>query len=180
MRFKSTTGLAAIVTAAALALTGCGSGSGTGGGGSTNADGKVDGTGKTLNVLTGVLSQYPEQQKQWQSDIAAKFKAETGADVKFETFASANDELTRIQTSVVSGQGPDVYGLGTTFTPTAYATKAFVTLSDDDWKKVGGKDRFNQAALGISGPDKDHQAGIPFVSRPFVMAYKGPARRGRH
>jgi multiple sugar transport system substrate-binding protein len=171
MRFKSTTGLAAIVTAAALALTACGSGSGDGGGGSTNADGKVDGTGKTLNVLVGVLPQYPEQQKQWQSDIAAKFKAETGADVKFETFASANDELTRIQTSVVSGQGPDVYGLGTTFTPTAYATKAFVTLSDDDWKKVGGKDRFNQAALGISGPDKDHLAGIPFVSRPFVMAY---------
>ena len=170
MRFRSSTGLAAIVTAAALALTACGSGSGTTGG-STSSDGKVDGTGKTLNVLTGVLPQYPEQQKQWQADIAAKFKAQTGADVKFETFASANDELTRIQTSVVSGQGPDIYGLGTTFTPTAYATKAFVTLSDDDWKKIGGKDRFNQAALGISGPDKDHQAGIPFVSRPFVMAY---------
>ncbi|OAE00727.1 extracellular solute-binding protein [Arthrobacter sp. OY3WO11] len=170
MRFKSSSGLAAIVTAAALVLTGCGGGSGSTDT-PTSADGKVDGTGKTLNVLVGVLSQYPEQQKQWQSDIAAKFKAETGADVKFETFASANDELTRIQTSVVSGQGPDVYGLGTTFTPTAFATKAFVTLSEDDWKKVGGKDRFNKAALGISGPDEEHQAGIPFVSRPFVMAY---------
>jgi multiple sugar transport system substrate-binding protein len=131
----------------------------------------VDGKGKTLSVLTGVNAQYPEQQKQWQADIAAKFKAQTGADVKFETFASANDELTRIQTSVVSGQGPDVYSLGTTFTPTAVATGAFVTLSDDDWKKIGGKDRFNPATLGISGPDKDHLAGIPFVSRPFVMAY---------
>ncbi|MET1087055.1 MAG: extracellular solute-binding protein [Arthrobacter sp.] len=170
MRFRSSSGLAAIVTAAALALTGCGGGSGSTDS-STSADGKVDGTGKTLNVLVNVLSQYPEQQKQWQSDIAAKFKAETGADVKFETFASANDELTRIQTSVVSGQGPDVYSLGTTFTPTAFATKAFVTLSEDDWKKVGGKDRFNPATLGISGPDEEHQAGIPFVSRPFVMAY---------
>ncbi|GAP55513.1 ABC transporter substrate-binding protein [Arthrobacter sp. 92] len=169
MKFASSTGLAAIITAAALALTGCGSGSASGS--SDSSGGAVDGKGKTLSVLTGVLSQYPEQQKQWQSDIAAKFKAQTGADVKFETFASANDELTRIQTSVVSGQGPDVYGLGTTFTPTAFATKAFVTLSEDDWKKVGGKDRFNQAALGISGPDKDHLAGIPFVSRPFVMAY---------
>ena len=121
MRFRSSTGLAAIVTAAALALTACGSGSGTTGG-STSSDGKVDGTGKTLNVLTGP-GQYPEQQKQWQADIAAKFKAETGADVKFETFASANDELTRIQTSVVSGQGPDIYGLGTTFTPTASPPK---------------------------------------------------------
>jgi multiple sugar transport system substrate-binding protein len=166
MKFASSTGLAAIVTAAALALTACG-----GSGSSESSGGAVDGKGKTLNVLTGVLAQYPEQQKQWQSDIAAKFKAQTGADVKFETFASANDELTRIQTSVVSGQGPDIYGLGTTFTPTAYATKAFVTLSDDDWKKVGGKDRFNPAALGISGPDKDNLAGIPFVSRPFVMAY---------
>lgn len=170
MKFASFTGLAAIVTAAALALTACGSGSGSSDT-SGSPGGAVDGKGKTLSVLNGVLSQYPEQQKQWQSDIAAKFKAQTGADVKFETFASANDELTRIQTSVVSGQGPDIYGLGTTFTPTAFATKAFVTLSDDDWKKVGGKDRFNQAALGISGPDKDHLAGIPFVSRPFVMAY---------
>ncbi|WP_374224879.1 ABC transporter substrate-binding protein [Paenarthrobacter sp. DKR-5] len=162
MRKPAQLGVIATLAAAALALSACG--------GSGGADGG-DGKGKTLSVLVNVNGQYPEQQKQWQSDIAAKFKAQTGADLKFETFTSANDELTRIQTSVVSGQGPDVYSLGTTFTPTAYATKAFVTLSDDDWKKVGGKDRFNPAALGISGPDKDHLAGIPFVSRPFVMAY---------
>jgi multiple sugar transport system substrate-binding protein len=53
MRFRSSSGLAAIVTAAALALTGCGGGSGTTGT-ATNADGKVDGTGKTLNVLVNV------------------------------------------------------------------------------------------------------------------------------
>ena len=167
MRFASSVKFAAVVSAAALALTACGSGSAD----SASSGGAVDGKGKKLSVLVNVSSQYPEQQKQWFSDIAAKFKAETGADVAFETFASGNDELTRIQTSVVSGQGPDVYSLGTTFTPTAYATKAFVTLTDDDWKKVGGKDKFNQAALGISGPDPEHQAGIPFVSRPFVMAY---------
>ncbi|WOH19176.1 extracellular solute-binding protein [Paenarthrobacter sp. GOM3] len=169
MRFAPFAKLAAVALTAALALTACGGSSSTTSGSSSG--GAVDGAGKTLNVLTGVNNQYPEEQKKWQSDIAAKFKAKTGAEVKFETFASANDELTRIQTSVVSGQGPDVYTLGTTFTPTAYATKAFVTLSDDDWKKVGGKDRFNPAALGISGPDSEHQAGIPFVSRPFVMAY---------
>ncbi|MDR6986645.1 multiple sugar transport system substrate-binding protein [Paenarthrobacter nitroguajacolicus] len=169
MRFAPSAKLAAVALTAAFALTACGGSSSTTSGSSSG--GAVDGAGKTLNVLTAVNNQYPEEQKKWQSDIAAKFKAKTGAEVKFETFASANDELTRIQTSVVSGQGPDVYTLGTTFTPTAYATKAFVTLSDDDWKKVGGKDRFNPAALGISGPDSEHQAGIPFVSRPFVMAY---------
>ncbi|BCW09207.1 sugar ABC transporter substrate-binding protein [Arthrobacter sp. StoSoilB3] len=169
MRFAPSAKLAAVALTAALALTACGGSDNSST--SNSSGGAVDGTGKKLNILTGVNNQYPEQQKEWFKDIAAKFKAKTGADVEFETFASANDELTRIQTSVVSGQGPDVYSLGTTFTPTAYATKAFVTLSEDDWKKVGGKDRFNPAALGISGPDSEHQAGIPFVSRPFVMAY---------
>jgi multiple sugar transport system substrate-binding protein len=91
--------------------------------------------------------------------------------VKFETFASANDELTKIQTSVVSGIGPDVYAVGTTFTPTAYSTGAFVKLGDEEWQKVGGKERFVPATLGISGPDAQNQVGIPWVSRPFVMAY---------
>jgi multiple sugar transport system substrate-binding protein len=142
-------------------LTACG-GSGDSGGGA----------GTTINVLIGANTIYPEQQRQWFSDVSARFaKENNGATVKFETFASANDELTRIQTSVLSGQGPDVYALGTTFTPTAYATGAFETLSADDWAKIGGRDKFVPADLGISGPDAQHEAGIPFASRPFVMAY---------
>ncbi|NUP73498.1 MAG: extracellular solute-binding protein [Sinomonas sp.] len=167
MRVRTSAKLAALVAAAGLALTACSGG----GGGSSSSGGSVDGTGKTLNVLVGINTNFPEQQKQWFTDTAAAFKKQTGADVKFETFSSGNEELTKIQTSVVSGEGPDIYSLGTTFTPTAVATGAFVQLSDDDWKKLGGKDKFNQAALGISGPDKDHLYGIPFVSRPFVMAY---------
>jgi len=156
----------AVGVAATLALAGCGDSpkSDTGGGG-------LNGAGKTLNVLMGANTIYPQQQKQWFTDISNAFKAQTGAEVKFETFASANDELTKIQTSVVSGQGPDIYALGTTFTPTAYATKAFIELTPDDWNAIGGRDRFVPATLGISGPDQDHQVGIPFASRPFVMAY---------
>jgi len=151
-----------------LALAACGS---TKDAGSTASSGAVDGTGKTLDVLMGANTVFPTQQKQWFGDISAKFKAQTGATVNFETFSSANDELTKIQTSVLSGQGPDIYALGTTFTPTAYATGAFVTLSADDWTKIGGRDKFLPATLGISGPDKSHEVGIPFASRPFVMAY---------
>jgi multiple sugar transport system substrate-binding protein len=144
-----------------VGLTACGD-SGDGGGG---------GGGKTLDVLIGANTQYPEQFAAWQKSISAKFRARTGATVKFETFASANDELTKIQTSVVAGSGPDVYAVGTTFTPTAYSTGAFVKMGDDEWKKIGGKDKFNPATLGISGPDEKNQVGIPWVSRPFVMAY---------
>lgn len=134
-------------------------------------EGGSGGAGKTLNVLIGANTQYPKEFQAWQQSVSDKFKAQTGASVKFETFASANEELTKIQTSVVSGTGPDVYAVGTTLTPTAYSTGAFVKLDDEKWKKVGGKDKFVPATLGISGPDQQNQVGIPWVSRPFVMAY---------
>jgi multiple sugar transport system substrate-binding protein len=158
------------IAAAGLVLTGC-SGAAGSGSGSTAGSGKVDGHGKTLDVMIAANGLYPTEQQQWFKDVSAQFQKETGATVNFETFASANDELTKIQTSVLSGQGPDIYDLGTTFTPTAYSTGAFVKLSDADWAKVGGRDRFVPATLGISGPDKSNEVGIPFLSRPFVLAY---------
>ena len=147
-------------TVLTAALAACGdSDSGSGGG------------SKTLHVLIGANTQYPAEQQAWMKSTGETFKTQTGATISWETFASASDELTKIQTSVVSGTGPDVYSIGTTFTPTAYSTKAFVTLSDADWQKIGGRDKFVPASLGISGPDQQHQIGIPWVSRPFVMAY---------
>ena len=127
--------------------------------------------GRPSNVYIGNNAQYPTEQKAWFESTSAKFKAQTGATVTWETFASAADELTKIQTSVVSGQGPDVYSLGTTFTPTAYGTGAFVKLTDKEWTALGGKEKFVPSTLGISGPDPNNLVGIPFNSRPFVMAY---------
>ncbi|KRC51624.1 ABC transporter substrate-binding protein [Leifsonia sp. Root227] len=167
MRSRIALGAVAGLAVIGLALSGCSSSGSTG----SSTSGKVDGKGKTLDVMIAANSLYPTEQQQWFKDVSAQFQKETGATVKFETFASANDELTKIQTSVLSGQGPDIYDLGTTFTPTAYSTGAFVKLTDDDWKKVGGRDRFVPATLGISGPDEKNEVGIPFLSRPFVMAY---------
>jgi multiple sugar transport system substrate-binding protein len=151
-----------VALASVTALVACAGGGGGGGG---------SGSGKTLNVLIGANTQYPQEQQAWEKSIADKFKAQTGATIKWETFASANDELTKIQTSVVSGTGPDVYAIGTTLTPTAYSTKAFVKLGDAEWQKIGGKDKFVPSSLGISGPDDQNQVGIPWVGRPFVMVY---------
>lgn len=165
-----TSKLLGVVTGVAiigLALQGCAAGADKTG----SSAAAVDGTGKTLNVLIAANTLYPTEQKAWFADVSAKFEKKTGAKVSFETFASANDELTKIQTSVLSGQGPDVYSLGTTFTPTAYSTGAFVTLGDKQWKQVGGRDRFVPATLGIAGPDKSHEIAVPLSSRPFVMAY---------
>jgi multiple sugar transport system substrate-binding protein len=164
MGLRTMRSVVAIVGATVLTAGLAACGSGDGGGGSSGA-------GKTLTMLIGANTQYPQEFAAWQKSISDKLKAQTGATVKFETFASAQDELTKIQTSVVSGTGPDVYAVGTTFTPTAYSTGAFVKLGDEEWQKIGGKDRFVPATLGISGPDDKNQVGIPWVSRPFVMAY---------
>ncbi|QYN37875.1 extracellular solute-binding protein [Pseudonocardia sp. DSM 110487] len=145
-----------------LALAACGGGGGQGGG---------SGGGGQLDVLVGANSNYPEQQQEWFTHIQDAFRARTGAEVRFETFASAADEQKRIQTAVVSGEGPDVYSLGTTFTPVAQATRAFVELGDAEWAAIGGRERFTPATLAMSGPDATHQVGIPFLSRPFAMAY---------
>jgi multiple sugar transport system substrate-binding protein len=162
-RIRSAVALAG-ATALTVALAACGGGDDEGGGSGSGA-------GKTLNVLIAANTQYPQEQQDWQKSITDQFKTQTGANVKWETFATANDELTKIQTSVVSGTGPDVYAVGTTLTPTAYSTGAFVKLGDEEWKQVGGKEKFIPASLGISGPDADNQVGIPWVGRPFVMVY---------
>lgn len=134
-------------------------------------DEPIDGTGKTLLVYISANPQYPEEQQEWFDDMSARFEDETGATVTFETFANASDQLTRLQTSVISGQGPDIYGLTTTFTPTAYATGAFLELGDAEWDALGGRDKFAPASLGLSGPDAEHEIGIPFVTRPYLLAY---------
>jgi len=155
--------LIAGVAMSALALTACG--------GSNASTSSPNGAGKTINVYFAADTTYGQQQLQWFNDVSAAFEKQTGAKVNFETYASASDELTKIQTSVVSNQGPDIYSLGTTLTPTAYSTGAFVKLTADAWNKIGGKNKFIPSTLGISGPDANNQIGIPFESRPFVMAY---------
>jgi multiple sugar transport system substrate-binding protein len=135
------------------------------------ACGSAAGGGKQLHVLVGANPQHPAEQRAWMDRIKQEFRAKTGADITFETFASSSDEQTKIQTSVVSGDGPDVYQLGTTFTPVAYATKGFQTLSDADWQKIGGRQRFVPAALGMSGPDPQHEIAVPMSTRPYGMVY---------
>ncbi len=164
---RTTTTRRRVTLLATIALLGGGLAACGGGGEEAGADGE----GGTLDVFVGVNAQYPEEQKAWFEATSAAFEKQTGATIRWETFASASDELTKIQTSVISGDGPDVYGIGTTFTPTAYSTGAFVTLGDEEWEKVGGRDKFVPSSLGISGPSEDEQIGVPWVSRPFVMAY---------
>ena len=141
-----------------LALAACG-------GGSSSSQ------GQTLHVLVGYSSTYPAQQKQWMQQIGSEFQKATGSTIAWDTFSSSNEEQTKLQTSVVSGSGPDIFSFGTTFVPTAQATKGFTTLTDQNWKAVGGKDRFFKQQLTMAGSSPNQLIAVPFVMRPFAMVY---------
>ncbi len=155
---------------AAAALGGCStSTSSTPSGG--GASGGTGGGGAPLSVYISEQASFPQQQKAWFARIQQNFQAKTGRGVQFETYNSGAQEQQKIQTSVVSGTGPDVYEIGTTFTPTAFSTQSFVEIDDAKWAAVGGKERFTPATLAMSGPSPDRQIAIPFSSIPFVMVY---------
>lgn len=155
------TGLTAAGASALLAA--CSSGTSTTG----NSN-----NGKVLEVLFGLnTGGLAAQQRQWFDQITSDFHALTGATVRWDTFNGTSDELTRIQSAIVSGGGPDVFTVGTTFVPTAQATGGFYQLTDADWQAVGGKSRFFQEQLTTAGITPDKPISVPFVMRPFAMVY---------
>jgi multiple sugar transport system substrate-binding protein len=103
--------------------------------------------------------------------ISNEFHKTTGANIAWDTYSSSSEEQTKLQTSIVSGSGPDIFSLGTTFVPTAQATKGFTVLTDQDWKLVGGKDRYFKQQLTMSGSSPDQLIAVPWVMRPFTMVY---------
>ena len=133
--------------------------------------GSSGGSGQTLHVLIGYNQLFPSQQRQWMQQTGGEFQKATGAKVIWDTYSSSSEEQTKLQTAIVSGNGPDIFSLGTTFVPTAQATKGFTTLTDQDWNLVGGKSRFFQQQITMSGSAPNQLIAVPWVMRPFAMVY---------
>src|SRR5258708_27046862 len=152
--------MAAGLTAAGAGalLAACGSGSSSTGGNS----------GKVVEILFGLnTAGLATQQRAWFQQITNDFHALTGATLRWDTFNGTSDELTRIQTAIVSGGGPDVFTLGTTFVPTAQATGGFSLLSNADWQAAGGEGRVFPGQVTAAGATPDQPIPVPFVMRPF-------------
>lgn len=131
-----------------------------------------DNGGKVVEVLFGLnTAGLATQQTQWFQQITNDFHALTGATVRWDTFNGTSDELTRIQTAIASGSGPDIFTLGTTFVPTAQATGGFDVLTNADWQTAGGKSRFFSEQLTTAGITPDKPISVPFVMRPFALVY---------
>ncbi len=133
--------------------------------------GSSGGSGQTLHVLVGYNQLFPSQQRQWMQQTSSEFRKATGATISWDTYSSSSEEQTKLQTAIVSGNGPDIFDLGTTFVPTAQATKGFTVLTDQDWNAVGGKNRFFQQQLTMSGSSPGQLIAVPWVMRPFAMVY---------
>src|SRR5215216_2812974 len=125
----------------------------------------------SMTVLAGQSSSFPQEQAQWLKQIGSQLQKQTGVKVSWDFYATADQEQQKIQTSVTSGTGPDIFILGSTFVPTAQATNGFVVLTDEDLKKAGGKDRIFERQLTMAGVSPDKLISVPFVMRPFGMVY---------
>jgi multiple sugar transport system substrate-binding protein len=130
-----------------------------------------DAGSRTIQVLIAANASFPAKQQKWMADVARTYKAETGYTVQFRTFASISDEQQQLQAAVITGTGPDIFDLGTTFTPVAYSTGAIHTLTASDWRKLGGRDRFFGPQLAMAGPSPTQDVSVPLGMRPFALAY---------
>jgi len=125
-----------------------------------------------LSAFIAKDTAHPQAQAQLMAMIKAKFEQDNpGSTFTYDTYASAAEETTKLETSAAAQDGPDIFEFGSTLVPTAYATKAFEVLTDDMWNHIGGKKIFFQPQLTMSGPSPDKLIAVPVSGNPFAMVY---------
>ncbi len=172
-RWVRTTGVAGIAAAAGLLLAACSGSAGAGGtSGSAPPSPGQKFNGQTLTVFDGAPSgAQAKQTSEYYSYLSTLFHQQTGATLNWQYYTSGAEETSKIETSVVSGGGPDVFSYGSSFIGVLGATHDFVTLSSADWKYLGGRNSFVATQLEDSGYTPSTDLGIPYESIPFVIAY---------
>jgi multiple sugar transport system substrate-binding protein len=165
-RFGKAAVMGMVITSVVATLAACSGGSSSASGGGQGLAGRHI-TALVASAGAGLQSQYDAYYKA----LADEFTKETGSTVSFQYYSGGAQENSIIQTSLVSGSGPDVVGYGSSIGATLYGTKGFLTLSDADWEAVGGRDQWNAGTLSASGPDAQNDIGIPSFTVPYAIAY---------
>lgn len=165
---------AAVCTSGACVLAACG---GSGGNASSSSGAKPGHVGhsfagKTLTVFDGAPTGANAKNTQaYYNDLSKAFHQATGAKLQWSYYSSPSQEVSKIETSTVSGSGPDVISYGTSFVGTLWATHDFPKLSSQDWAALGGRNSIIHADLYDSGVSPSKDIGIPNETNPFVLAY---------
>jgi multiple sugar transport system substrate-binding protein len=124
----------------------------------------------TLSIFVSKDTAHPQQQMQLMDLIKQTFeKQNPGSSFTWDTYASAAEEQTKLETGVAAREGPDIFEFGSTVVPTAYASGAFETITNSMWDELGGRKAFFQPQLAMSGPSQDKQIGVPWTGNPYAM-----------
>lgn len=168
----------AAAASAALLLAACGSSSHSAASTATTTSSSKSSTatqsykGQVLTVFDGAPSgSQSKQTQEYYNYLSAQFHKATGATIKWSYYSSGAQETSKLETSVVSGNGPDVFSYGSSFVGILGATHDFTTLTSADWNLLGGRSSFVSKQLQDSGYTPSQDIGVPYESIPFVIAY---------
>ena len=131
----------------------------------------LSGSGKTIVVTSFVNGGSAKGQQEWHQYLQSQFHKMTGANVTFDSWTSTSQELQTLEQAAVTNSGPDIFNIGSSFTPTAWSTGVFQPLTAAQWKAVGGKQRFYLRSLTMSGPSANQQFAVPITTGSFEMLY---------
>jgi multiple sugar transport system substrate-binding protein len=160
-RIRRRAAAAGAAAATGLLVAACGaSGSGASGGQDTN--------GQTLTVYAVNSGIHSKQTDEYYSYLSKEFHKETGASISWEYYTSPSQEASEIETSIVSGSGPDVFGVGPSYVTVAAASSAFTSLTAEDWKLLGGRGVFLPKPFQQAGSSG---VGIPYQESGTIITY---------
>jgi multiple sugar transport system substrate-binding protein len=126
----------------------------------------------TLSLYVAKDTARPQAQAQLFDMIKAQFEKENpGSSFTYDTYASAAEETTKLETASAAQEGPDIFEFGSTLVPTAYATKSFEVFTNDMWNHIGGKKIFFPPQLTMSGPSIDKLIAVPVSGNPWAMVH---------
>ncbi|MBJ6642742.1 sugar ABC transporter substrate-binding protein [Streptomyces sp. BSE7-9] len=152
----------AVMLSLALAASACGGGSSAGGGSNDSP--------KELTYWASNQGASIEVDKKVLQPELDKFEKQTGIKVKLEV-VPWSDLLNRILTATTSGQGPDVLNIGNTWSASLQATGGLLPWGEEQFEKIGGKDRFVDSALGSTGAEGQPPAAVPLYSMAYALYY---------
>ncbi|MFF3291032.1 ABC transporter substrate-binding protein [Streptomyces sp. NPDC003023] len=151
----------AVAVSLLATATACGGGSSTGGSNESP---------KTLTYWASNQGPNIEADKKILEPELRKFEERTGIKVKLEV-VPWSDLLNRIMTATTSGQGPDVLNIGNTWSASLQSTGALLPWDEKNLEKIGGRDRFVEAALASTGAPGSDPAAIPLYSMSYALYY---------
>jgi multiple sugar transport system substrate-binding protein len=166
-RFLEVAGAGALAAGFPTILVSCGNSPAPSGG---TAAGKA--RPGTLSLFISKDTAHPQQQSQLMDLVKQRFEQENaGSTFTWDTYASAAEEQTKLETSAAAREGPDIFEFGSTVVPTAYASGSFERITDQMWSELGGRSAFFQPQLTMSGPSPDKLIGVPWSGNPFAFVY---------